>query len=93
MQPEPEPCRHESARPIPVSELGQWVYCHLAWKLNRLGVVPTAEAEARADAGRAWHEEHGEAVATVDTARRVRNLCVVLAVIVATAGAILWMLQ
>lgn len=47
----PEPRRQESVRPIPVSGLGQWVCCNLAWKLSRLGVEPTAEATAAADAG------------------------------------------
>ena len=89
----PELRRHPDTSPIRVSGLGQWVYCNLAWKLNQLGAEPTTESLARTAAGRAWHEEHGETVARADAARRVRALCIVLALQAGAAAAVLWILR
>ena len=87
------PARTAPTSPIRVSELGDWVYCHLAWKLRREGAAPTPEAEARADESRAWHAEHGEVVAHAIRARRVRDCCLVRAVCVAALLLILWAIR
>ena len=54
---------------------------------GEVAVEPTAEATARAEVGCAWHQEHGAMVARIDRARRVRDLCIILALLTAAAAA------
>ena len=87
---QPEPRRQETTSPIRVSEIGQWVYCNLAWKFQRQGAVSTPEAAARAEEGITWHAQHGDVVTQSIRARRFRNWCLVLATGVAMMLATLW---
>ncbi len=46
---------------ISASEVGDYVYCALAWRLRAEGQDPTALRAAR-EAGIKWHHTHGRGV-------------------------------
>ena len=47
---------------IRVSELGEWVYCSVAWKLRGEGVSPDYQGMIELQAGLDLHHEHGAQV-------------------------------
>ncbi len=62
---------------ISASEVGQWVYCHQAWYLARLGAEHrNQQALIR---GVRHHERHGRQVAAAETFRRIALLLMLLA--------------
>ena len=84
------PTSKEPDNLIRVSELGDWVYCNLAWKLRSQGASPTGESESRIEEGRQWHVEHGRTATRSVTAKRVRNWCFAIALGVAALLVVLW---
>ena len=52
----------ERGKSIRASEVGEYVYCALAWRLRREGYGPSAAGRERLDAGARWHLEHGSGV-------------------------------
>src|SRR5271165_1525398 len=83
MSDRPLPAANEPVGLIRVSELGDWAYCNLAWKLRAKGARTIVECETRFDEGRQWHVEHGRTAARSVTARRIRNWCFAIALGVA----------
>lgn len=75
---------------ISVSELGDWEYCHLAWKLGRSGARPTQAAMVQAKIGVAHHSACAEVVSTAINARRSRAFCLVGAAVVGAILALCW---
>lgn len=59
---------------ISASEVGDYLFCALAWRLRAEGHT-AASLQAARDAGTAWHQEHGRSVAH---ARRLRAAAMVL---------------
>lgn len=86
----PLPPTREPYSLIRVSELGDWVYCNLAWKLRIQGVQPAVESEPKIEAGRQWHVAHGRTAARSIKARRVRNWCIAIALGLAAFLVTLW---
>jgi hypothetical protein len=73
---------------IRASELGEYVYCARAWWLHRQQGVASRNVAAMQN-GRAAHEEHGRAVASILTQRRLALLLAALAGLTAVAAIIL----
>jgi hypothetical protein len=57
---------------IRVSEVGEWVYCSVAWKLRGEGVSPDYQGLLELQAGVDLHHEHGTQVGRSVAARRVK---------------------
>ena len=57
---------------IRVSELGEWVYCSVAWKLNAEGVGRDPQGIVELEAGREFHEEHGMLVGRTIAAGKLK---------------------
>ena len=55
-----------------VSELGEWVYCSVAWKLRGEGVSPDYQGMLELQAGLDLHHEHGAQVGRSVAARSVK---------------------
>ena len=47
---------------VRASEIGSYLFCQKAWSYGRQGVLATAEAQARCEAGIAFHRTHGARV-------------------------------
>ena len=73
---------------IRASELGEYVYCARAWWLRREQGVESRN-EAALQSGRAAHDRHGRAVASVHTQRRLALVLTVLAILTAVTAIIL----
>ena len=73
---------------IRASELGEYVYCARAWWLRREQGVESHNVAAL-QSGRAAHDQHGRAVASVHTQRRLALVLTVLAIVTAVAAIIL----
>lgn len=73
---------------IRASELGEYVYCARAWWLHHEQGVESRNVGAM-QRGRAAHDRHGRAVASVHTQRRLALILVVLAVLVAATAIVL----
>lgn len=73
---------------IRASELGEYVYCARAWWLRREQGVESRNVAAM-QGGRAAHDQHGLAVASVHAQRRLALILAVLAVLVAAMAIIL----
>lgn len=70
---------------ISASEVGDYVFCALAWRLRAEGHEATALQAAR-DAGTEWHREHGR---TVANERRLRTAAVIFVAMAIFFGLIL----
>ena len=68
---------------ISASEVGDYVFCALAWRMRAEGhgVLPTSRA-AR-DAGSVWHDEHGRNVRRSHRARLAAMVSISLAIFLA----------
>src|SRR5450432_2497533 len=86
----PEPAEDKSPDLIRVSDLGEWVYCNLAWKLRTQGASPAIESKPKIEEGRRWHAEHCKTAAYSVAARRVRNWCFAIALGIAMLTIVLW---
>ena len=54
-------------RPVRVSELAEFVYCHRAWWLKMVCKEPSSAASREAQvAGELWHQAQGAKIATTD---------------------------
>ena len=73
---------------IRASELGEYVYCARAWWLRREQGVESRNVAAM-QSGRAAHDQHGRAVASAQTQRRLALVLAVLAISMAIVGIIL----
>ena len=73
---------------IRASDLGEYVYCARAWWLRREQGVESRNVAAM-QSGRAAHDQHGRAVESVHTQRRLALVLTVLAVLTAVAAIIL----
>ena len=73
---------------IRASELGEYTYCARAWWLRREQGVESRNVAAM-QSGRAAHDQHGRAVASVHTQRRLALAFTVLAIVTAVAAIIL----
>jgi type IV secretory pathway TrbF-like protein len=74
---------------IRASGMGEYLFCARAWWMRREGFTPTRGGEAR-EAGRLWHERHGQTVARAGRLRSMSALCFYLAVAVAVLLLLLW---
>ncbi|MEW6715961.1 MAG: Dna2/Cas4 domain-containing protein [Chloroflexota bacterium] len=54
-------------RPIRVSEISTYLYCHRAWWYRRQGVEPENQEEL--EAGQILHYQHGRSVKALDILR------------------------
>ena len=70
--------------PIRVSELGDWVYCSVAWKLRGEGVSPDPQGMLELERCREFHQDHGAQVARSVVARKAKPW--LLAAILITGG-------
>ncbi len=62
---------------LSASEIGQWTYCHRAWRLARAGEINrNARAQARGEAG---HQRHSRGVARSQTTRWLAFALIALA--------------
>ena len=73
---------------IRASELGEYVYCARAWWLHHERGVESRNVAA-IQSGRAAHDQHGRAVASVHTQRRLALILAVLAILMAATAIIL----
>lgn len=73
---------------IRASELGEYVYCARAWWLRREQGVESRNV-ASMQSGRVAHDQHGRAVASVHTQRRLALVLTVLAILMAVMALIL----
>ena len=73
---------------IRASELGEYVYCARAWWLRREQGVESRNVAAM-QSGRAAHDQHGRAVASVHTQRRLALALTVLAILMAVTAIVL----
>ena len=64
---------------ISASEVGDYVFCALAWRMRAEGREPLPSSRAAREAGAAWHREHGRGV------RRSRRARLAAAVLTAAA--------
>lgn len=55
---------------ISASEVGDYLFCALAWRMRAEGYEATASQPAR-EAGTRWHREHGQGVTRARRLRRV----------------------
>ena len=62
---------------ISASEVGDYVFCALAWRLRAEGHEPTSLRAAQ-EAGTKWHRDHGKGVGR---ARRLHNAAIVFLVV------------
>lgn len=81
----------KSSKHVRASELGEYLFCALAWRLRREGVEPTSGHAAR-EAGRRWHEGHGRFVARASRLRRLSAATFYLALAVAAFALLSWWL-
>ena len=86
----PEPVQDASADLIRASELGEWVYCNLAWKLRTQGASLAVESEPKIEEGRRWHVKYGQTAVYSVTAKRARNWCFAIALGIAVLLVALW---
>lgn len=61
---------------ISASEVGDYLFCALAWRLRAEGYEATASRAAR-DAGSEWHRRYGRAVSNE---RRLRVTAIILTI-------------
>ena len=73
---------------IRASELGEYVYCARAWWLRREQGVESRNVAAM-QRGRAAHDQHGRAVASIHTQRRLVLVLTVLAILTTVTAIIL----
>jgi CRISPR/Cas system-associated exonuclease Cas4 (RecB family) len=79
----------ERRETIRASGMSEYVFCARAWWLRRTGHEPTRGAGAR-EAGRLWHEGHGQRVERAESLRRASIVCALLAVALAVFIFLLW---
>ena len=72
----------EDLRILRAGEIGEYVFCHRAWWLDRVQGIESANREDL-DAGVARHAAHGRAVQRADTLRRAARLFLVVALLFA----------
>jgi hypothetical protein len=86
-----EPLSSAPGNLIRVFELGDWVYCNLAWKRRAEGAVRTAESAVRIEEGRTWHLDHGTTVVRSARARKLGLWCLALALILIVLAFLSWL--
>ncbi|HYH83970.1 MAG TPA: hypothetical protein VEX60_00720 [Pyrinomonadaceae bacterium] len=74
---------------IRASGMSEYVFCARAWWLRQTGQEPTRGSAAR-EAGRLWHEGHGQRVARARRLRRVSVVCALLSVALAVLILLSW---
>ncbi len=81
--------KHTANRPVlRASEIGEYVFCHRAWWLDRVRGIPSTH-RAQMDAGTARHLAHGQGIQRAIMLRRAALVLLALAVLFALALVIL----
>ncbi len=70
---------------ISASEVGDYVFCALAWRLRAEGHVPTSLREAQ-QAGVEWHRDHGRGV---ERSRRLYTVALIFTALAIFLGLLL----
>ena len=72
----------DDLRILRASEIGEYVFCHRAWWLDRVLGVESAHRE-QMDTGVAQHAAHGRAVQRADSLGRAARFCFLFALLLA----------
>jgi hypothetical protein len=72
----------DDLRILRASEIGEYVFCHRAWWLDRVLGIESAHRE-QMDAGIAQHAAHGRAVQRADLLWRAARFCMLFALLFA----------
>ncbi len=70
----------DNLRILRASEIGEYVFCHRAWWLDRVLGIESAN-RAQMDAGVDRHAAHGRAVQHADSLSRAARLCLIFALL------------
>ncbi len=70
---------------ISASEVGDYVFCALAWRLRAEGHEPTSLRAAQ-QAGIEWHRDHGRGV---ERSRRLRTVALIFTALAMLLGLLL----
>ena len=70
----------DNLRILRASEIGEYVFCHRAWWLDRVLGIESANRE-QMDAGVARHAAHGRAVQRADFLGSAARLCLIFALL------------
>ena len=72
----------DDLRILRASEIGEYVFCHRAWWLDRVRGIESSNRE-QLDSGAAQHAAHGRAVQRADSLRRAARFCFLFALLFA----------
>jgi hypothetical protein len=65
---------------ISASEVGDYVFCALAWRMRAEGHKTLPSAQAAQESGTQWHHEHGRGVRRSRQARLAATVITALAI-------------